>query len=47
MKLLISILFPLAGLFLVSFIIEEFGTLAGSIVGVILAANYYFLMRKF
>ena len=42
-----SIGFPLAGLLVCSWIIEEFGFVIGLITACVLAANYYFIMRKF
>ncbi len=47
MKIAISIGFPVAGLLVSSWIIDEYGTELGLAVGIVLGINYFFLMRKF
>jgi len=47
MKIAISIGFPAAGLFVSSWVVDEFGLVLGLAAGIILGINYFFLMRKF
>ena len=47
MKIAISIGFPAAGLFVSSWVVDEFGLVLGLATGIILGINYFFLIRKF